>query len=190
MHVSEETPGDCTICEREQYVAQYYPPPTSGETTMGYHADLINTNQNGLGEIVNVAAAQAVANKHFSEPLGDVIDRSGFECVVDEDGAILLDHRHDSKLPSDIERLYDVFAVGFDPELRHAWTFCGEDGETWTDVFYQGTWASLSAETVTVDPSEGTLLERLTAVAELNEDSHIGTLAKEAAAALSAADHI
>ena len=163
---------------------------------MGYNADLINTNQNGLGEIVNVAAAQAVATKHFgnrgymSDQLVDVIDHCGFDCSVDADGSIEILSRYDSKLVRDLEFLYDVFAAGFDAELRHAWTFCGEEGDTWTDVFYQGTWASLPAETVTVDPSEGTLLERLTAVAELNEDSHIGTLAKEAAAALSAADHI
>ena len=162
---------------------------------MGYNADLINTNQNGLGVIVNVDAAQAVATKHFSDreymsdQLIDVIDRSGFDCEIGEDGSIELLSRYDSKLVSDLELLYDVFAAGFDAKLRHAWTFCGEDGETWTDVFYQGKWTSLSAETVTVDPSEGTLHEKLTAVAELNRDTHIGTLAKEAAAALHAIGH-
>ena len=166
------------------------PPAINPGENMGYNAEIISTGPHGYGTIVNVDAAQAVATKHFSERgfgsdrLVDVIAEFAFDYSVNADGSITLESRFDSKVHYAIESFYEVLAAGFDPELRHTWSYCGEDGDLWTDSFHQGVWKFLSTETVAVDATEGTLIEKLTTIAELNENTFIGHLAKDAAAAL------
>ena len=148
---------------------------------MSYYATIVNTGANGLGGVVNEEAAQAVATKHFGRELDDVIEEFGFGCKED------LDSPDSDHLPSNIEDFYDVLAAGFDGDTPYSWTYSGEDGEVWTIRFYQGGWKSVDTETIAVDvPADASLLEKLAVVAEMNEESVIGALLKEAADALTA----